>query len=49
MFISNDLNYGWDGLFNNFAVESGIYIAVIRAAGQDGQKYELTQKIKLVR
>jgi gliding motility-associated-like protein len=49
MFISNDLNYGWDGIFNNFAVESGIYVAIIRATGIDGQKYELSQNIKLVR
>jgi hypothetical protein len=43
------LNYGWDGMFDNFLVESGVYIAIIRATGLDGQKYELSQKITLVR
>ncbi|MEZ4930383.1 MAG: gliding motility-associated C-terminal domain-containing protein, partial [Chitinophagales bacterium] len=49
MFITNILTEGWDGVFNGLPVESGIYMAVIRAAGADGQKYEIVQKIKLVR
>lgn len=49
MFITNVLTEGWDGVFNSLPVESGIYMAVIRAAGADGQKYEIVQKIKLVR
>ena len=49
MFETNLLDEGWDGLFLGQAIENGIYIAIIQATGLDGQKYTITQNIKLVR
>jgi gliding motility-associated-like protein len=49
MFESNQLEDGWDGIFLGQTVESGIYISIIQATGLDGQKYSITQNIKLVR
>ncbi|MEZ4979687.1 MAG: gliding motility-associated C-terminal domain-containing protein [Chitinophagales bacterium] len=49
MYETTVLENGWDGIFKNLPVESGIYIAVIQAVGIDGQKFEITQNIKLVR
>lgn len=39
----------WDGTFNNQAVESGIYLLKIRASGKDGQKFDIVDKMKLLR
>ena len=49
VFESNQLIEGWDGSFLGQAIESGVYIGFIRATGLDGQKYNITQNIKLVR
>ena len=49
MYFTDELTEGWDGIFNSLPVESGVYIAMIRAIGLDGQKYQITQNIKLVR
>lgn len=50
LLFNGNLNYNvWNGTFNNKKVESGMYILKVRASGKDGQKFDLIEKIKLIR
>ncbi|MCB0539144.1 MAG: gliding motility-associated C-terminal domain-containing protein, partial [Bacteroidetes bacterium] len=49
IFNTEEITEGWDGVFNNLPAVSGVYIAVIRASGKDGQQWKISKNIKLVR
>ncbi len=49
VYHSEDINGFWDGRFNNKALSSGIFLMQIDASGLDGQKFQLVEKIKLIR
>ena len=49
LFEGNSTNDFWDGSFKSKPLASGIFLLNIEGSGKDGQRYEKTQKIKLIR
>ncbi|MCB9226948.1 MAG: gliding motility-associated C-terminal domain-containing protein [Chitinophagales bacterium] len=49
LFKGTNTNESWNGTFKNKEIESGIYLLKLRASGKDGQKFDVVQKIKLIR
>lgn len=49
VFNGTSLQDKWDGKFKNKALSSGIYLLQIEAAGKDGQRFEIVEKIRLIR
>ena len=45
----NDPSQGWDGRYNGKLVPAGVYYYVIKAMGSDGQKYNLSGDINIIR
>ena len=45
---NNTLDF-WDGTFKNKPLASGIFLLQINASGKDGQRYDMTKKIRLIR
>lgn len=49
VFEGNTLSDFWDGTFQGRALESQLFLLKIRASGKDGRRFEITEKIKLIR
>lgn len=49
LFKGNSLSDKWDGKFRGKAIESGLLLLRINASGKDGKKYEIVEKVKLIR
>lgn len=49
MFMTNDLNEGWDGNFQEKACPNGVYLYKIRAVGLDGKAYDFKGTLHLIR
>lgn len=45
----NDPSEGWDGYYRGKLVPAGAYYYVIKAVGSDGQRYDLTGDINIIR
>jgi len=49
LFLTHDLNQGWDGKFEGTPVQEGVYIYMIYATGSNGQTYSKPGNITLMR
>ncbi|MCK9481337.1 MAG: PKD domain-containing protein [Bacteroidia bacterium] len=49
LFLTNDLDIGWDGTFSNIPCPDGVYLYKIRAVGLDGKPYDFKGTLHLVR
>ena len=45
----NHPSEGWDGTYRGKQVPAGVYYYVIKAVGSDGQRYNLTGDINIIR
>jgi gliding motility-associated-like protein len=49
IYYSPDPQEGWDGTYKGQAVQEGVYLFVVRVTGVDGQPYERSGTITLIR
>ena len=49
LFLSNDINLGWDGTFQNTLCPNGVYLYKIRAVGLDGKVFDFKGTLHLIR
>lgn len=49
LFMTNDLEQGWDGNFEGKACSTGVYLYKVRAVGLDGKAYDFKGTLHLVR
>ena len=48
LFISNDINYGWDGTHNGKKFNSGVFVFTLFASFFDGENKEIKGTITLL-
>ncbi len=49
IYEGNSLSDSWDGNFKSKALNSQLFLLRVIASGKDGRKFEMTEKIKLIR
>jgi len=48
VFRSNDINYGWNGYYNNRLMPEGVYVYIVRGMFEGNQKFLLKGDVTLL-